>query len=174
MDKLLSSRGLDLVRFKGSHVFDFVNNMSAESKKEMLEIHDLDPLAALVPLIKDPLTHCVLKDNVPLAVVGLVEQEPDDDGRTAHIWALFAEDIKKNRPAFLRASIDLIKYYHTQFPTIHGSIWTGNMPIVNWMFFLKFKTFCIEEKNGESFIGFVRCVQNNFQSEGELSRPVLH
>lgn len=174
MDKLLSSRGLDLVRFKGCHVFPFVQNLSAESKREIKEVYNLDPLEALVPLVKDPLTHCVVKDKIPMAVVGLNESPPDDDGRVGHIWALFSEDIKKNRLAFLRASKDLIAYYHEQFPTITGCIWDQNLSIVNWMMYLKFRPFVVEEVRGKTLINFVRCNSQSFKSERELSRPVLH
>jgi len=174
MDSLVKSNGLELVRLRPCHIFPVVENLSDENLREFKEFYQKDPLDSLLSALGDPLSHCVLFEGKPVAIVGLSEGEPNGLGRVALLWAVFTKGIKTHLKAFIRGSKDLIAFYHTQFPTLAVRVWDENLFVINWLLLLKFKTAgSICAPRGMQF-AFVRCAEVVSPTEKKLSRPVLH
>jgi len=87
---------------------------------------------------------------------------------------VFAEDMKNQFVRFVRASTDLIQFYHSIYPVLNCDVWIENAMIHQWLALLEFHPEFGYEQNGQQI---VRAVRYCSEDETELSsgqRPVVH
>ena len=165
-DVILRSHGLELHRFKPVHVMPFYEQLSEENKREFKMAYELDPLEAILRSMQDQMVFVVMRGEKILALTGV------DDGC---MWSMFSKEMPKYWVRFVRASHDLINYYHHFYDSIHCDVWTENEMIHQWLSHLGFgaDTF-ISVENGQQLIRFVRCKTKQDNVHSFLSRPVMH
>jgi hypothetical protein len=167
---ILSSRGMDLLTMTGRHVYEFVANMSVENQKEFAEVYELDPQKSLLRFVDIPGNYAVVRNGKVLALTGVHTM---DDGE-GMMWALFTKDMKKQFVRFVRASTDLIQFYHSIYPVLNCDVWIESVMIHQWLALLEFHPEFGYEQNGQQI---VRAVRYCSEDETELSsgqRPVVH
>jgi len=169
-DIIIESRGMELHQMVEQHVLAFIPNISAENKREFAEVYELDPQKSLLRFVDIPGNYAVVRNGKVLALTGVHTM---DDGE-GMMWALFAEDMKKQFVRFVRASTDLIQFYHSIYPVLNCDVWIENAMIHQWLALLEFHPEFGYEQNGQQI---VRAVRYCSEDETELSsgqRPVVH
>jgi hypothetical protein len=165
-DPVLEKCGLQLVPFERHHVMPFLDDMSAESKRELRVAYEIEPLNALLMALEHEKAFAVMRDGKVLAVTGL------DRG---FMWALFGNGLRRNWYRFAKASHDLIEYYHSFEKELACDIWARSGMIAQWLAHLGFEPVAhLDSDNGHEFIRFVRCERETARVLNFAPRPVIH
>lgn len=165
-EPLIKSHGLELHRFRPMHVMPLYENLSDENKREFDIVYQMDPLEAMLASMRDQMVFVVTRGDKVLALTGI------DDGQ---MWSIFSKHMRQNWVRFVRASPELIKFYHHFYDWIHCDVWTENEMIHQWLAHLGFDPqSMIELNNKQQLVRFVRCKTESNNVQSLLSRPVMH
>lgn len=163
---IIESHGLGLYRLEAKHIMPLHDDLSAENLRELEQVYDIDPLSALLDVLREQMTFVVERKGKPLAVTGI-----DQNGI---MWAMFTESMKKNWIRFARASGDLVKFYHNFYDEIYCQVWSENEMILQWLSHLGFEIQFIHDIGDIKMVQFVRCKSEQTNVYSLLSRPVMH
>ena len=164
---LIKSHGLELHHAKLGDVELLHGNLSKENLREIRELYEDDPNRLLLDLLDREMSHVVTADGEVIAMCGV------DQGGV--MWTMFAKSIRKHWRSFVKASPELILFYHNFYPILYCNVWSQNTFIHNWLIHLGFfPDVMLEDHNKNITVHFVRCVEDTISIVSESSRPVMH
>lgn len=169
-DPVIQSRGMELHRLAKRHVDEFLDDISIENQREFDELYRRDPAEALLAAIGEEGVFAVVRGGKTLAITGVFEDSMGD----GVMWALFTESMKKSFVRFVRASEQLLDYYHERFPTLVCNVWTENHMIHQWLAHLGFQAELVYAHNDQELVRFVRYCEVIEISLPFGQRPVFH
>ena len=163
---ILESHGLKLYQAGLEDVYALKNNLSKENLREIVELYEDTPEELLPRLLEGDMTHAVKFDGEVMALCGV------DRGV---MWTMFAKDIRKHWRSFVKASPELVGFYHNFYPSLYCNVWSENQFIHNWLVHLGFLPDSISEDDNKNLtVHFVRCIFDADSVDSNTSRPVMH
>lgn len=166
---LMKQGQLVLVPASMKHVIPLAETLSSENKLE-LDLFDRAPTEFLIEHVKKDSVYVVEKNNIPLCITGV---EPDGK-QTGFMWAMFAEDMKKNWFSFLKASPDLVNFLHNDYYKLNMNVLECHESILNWAIWLGFEPEAVIKGQNIDYVHFVRCNLLKKNVYNLTSRPVIH
>lgn len=144
-----------------------MDNLSKENLREISELYE-DTVERLLPDLMDrEMSHVVKADGEVIAMCGV------DQGGV--MWTMFSKKIRKHWRSFVKASPELIQFYHAFYPTIYCNVWSENTFIHNWLIHLGFMPdVLLTDQNENITVHFVRCIDDTISIVSRSSRPVMH
>ena len=134
---------------------------------DLRELYEDDPNRLLPDLLDREMSHVITADGEVIAMCGV------DQGGV--MWTMFAKSIRKHWRSFVKASPELILFYHNFYPILYCNVWSQNTFIHNWLIHLGFiPDVMLEDHNKNITVHFVRCVEDTISIVSESSRPVMH
>lgn len=163
---ILKSHGLELYQAELEDVYALKSNLSKENLREIVELYEDTPEELLPRLLEGEMTHAVKFDGEVMALCGV------DHGV---MWTMFTKGIRKHWRSFVKASPELVDFYHHFYPSLSCNVWSENTFIHNWLVHLGFiPEFIFEDDNGNLTVHFVRCILDTDSVHSATSRPVMH
>lgn len=168
---VLESRGLELSLLTKEHVSSMLKNLSEINKREFKEAYEIDIKDSLNSIGEGGDSFAVTLGDEVLSLLGIIPFGDSD----CMLWAMFSEDMSKHKRQFIRASSDLISFFHEEYERITVVVWDQNELMLLWLKFLGFEDGgSHKEDNGETFIKFVSCNLKQSHVYDSPSRPVMH
>lgn len=170
-DVVLSSRGLNLVGLTCEIVERFVPRIAKASLEEFETVVQLDPRNTFMNLLTHDGCECyaIMSEDTPLALTGVTRCADYDV-----MWVCFSEDLRKHFVKFMRASPDLITYYHQRYPELACDVWAKAQPMIEWLVMLDFEPEFEFAHNGHPMVHFVRYCSDEESVVTSPQRPVVH
>jgi hypothetical protein len=167
MDKALLTHGdLKLYQMKFEDIFPFINKLSPENFLELEQNYQVLPEDFLVSALNNQMTHIVKVSDEVVAACGIMD---------GFLWTVFSSDVKKHWRKFVKASPNLINYYHYFHEDIYCEVWEQNVFVLNWLLHLGFDPIDRNTlENGNVTVKFVRCLFDGDDIDCDVSRPVMH
>ena len=158
----LKSHGMILVPAEKDMLPGFVDSLSEGNLREFREFYKLDPFTALNDSDIEQINAVLLNGEV-LALTGL--------NNMGYMWAVFSEKMFDHKIRFVRASRDLVTYYHQFAPVLSALVWKENVKVIQWFKYLGFSA--VEDDFNDS-VFFVRRPPEFDVDRRESPRPVMH
>ena len=163
---IMQSHGLELYHAELEDVYALKRNLSKENLREIVELYEDTPEELLPRLLEGDMAHAVKFDGEVMALCGV------DQGV---MWTMFSKGIRKHWRSFVKASPELVDFYHHFYPSLYCNVWSENTFIHNWLVHLGFLPEIIfEDDNGNLTVHFVRCIFDADSVDSATSRPVMH
>lgn len=163
---LLRHKDLRLYKIGPEAMRPFIENISPENIRELRDVYQMNPSEFLVEALSQDMAHVVEMSGKAVAVCGVKDE---------HLWTVFSSDIKKHWRKFVKASPELINFYHKFYDNLYCEVWSENVFVLNWMLHLDFNPIAeITSNRGITTIKFVRCNLLEDSIDSAQSRPVMH
>ena len=163
---LIESHGLKLYKAELEDVEQLRKSLSNENLREISELYHDTPERLLPSMLDGDMAHVVKSGDTVLAFCGVYD---------GVMWTMFSKEIRKNWRRFVRASPELITFYHHFYETLHCQVWSENEFIHNWLVHLGFiPEFAETDHYNNTLVHFVRCNFTGNSIHSDVSRPVMH
>ena len=163
---IISSHGLELYQATDEDVGSLLASLSKENVREIDELYQTTPELLFDRLMGGEMIHSVKMNGEVVAISGIIE---------GVMWSMFSKKIRKHWRLFVKASPDLVQFYHYFYPTLHCQVWSENVFVHNWLIHLGFVPDSLMTDHNENVPGdFVRCNSPTSGIFSPLSRPGMH
>lgn len=163
---IISSHGLDLYNTTDEDVGSLLGSLSKENLREISELYQTTPEEMFKRLMAGEMIHSVKMGDEVVALSGVID---------GVMWSMFSRKIRKHWRLFVKASPDLIQFYHYFYPSLHCHVWSENVFVHNWLIHLGFvPDSLLTDSEQNVTVVFVRCNSPTSAIFSPISRPVMH
>jgi hypothetical protein len=179
--KILKRGDYYLTPFTLYHIDEVAENLSPESKREIILMGHTDIKQALYEMHECSNSYLARRNDDTFLMVGGLWYEQGYTGKgryweesPAQMFAMFSEGVKQNFHAIARGSKMLVNFFDQSEPSMTMTILSDYEPMLNWASWLGFEPLGVSMMNENKYVEFVRCNPNQKNVYDKALRPVKH